>query len=169
MSDTLKEKLLGRINKNELVEILNNQPKQFELAVEFALSNEKSVSWRATWLLFHSIKKNDNRLKSYIPNFISSLKGKGDGHQREILKIILKFDINDDLEGVLFDECMNIWENIYKSPSVRFTAFRFIVITAKKYPELKNEIKFITQNHYVETLSQGFKQSFNRLKRELDF
>ena len=59
MSNTLKSKILGRFDKDELISILNNHLEQFEFAVKYALSNEKSISWRAAWLVFHSIKKND--------------------------------------------------------------------------------------------------------------
>jgi hypothetical protein len=72
-------------------------------------------------------------------------------------------DLKDDQEGYLFDECMNIWESVGKSPSVRITAFSILADIAKKYPELRHELEFLTQNQYTETLSPGIRLSFDRI------
>lgn len=58
---------------------------------------------------------------------------------------------------------MEIWEQVGKIPSVRIFAFRLIVRIARKYPELKNEIAFLTQPHYTETLSPGIRNSVHKL------
>ena len=70
-------------------------------------------------------------------------------------------------EGILFDKCISIWEDINKSPSVRSFAFLIITNTVKKYPELISEISFLTQGHYVETLSPGIRRSVVRIIKEL--
>jgi len=58
---------------------------------------------------------------------------------------------------------MDLWEQLDKTPSIRMTAFKFIIQMAKKYPELSEEISIITQNHYLETLSPGIRHSISRL------
>lgn len=73
----------------------------------------------------------------------------------------------EDQEGMLFAECMTLWENIGKAPSVRYKAFEFVVKIAKAYPELKKEILFLTDSDYSETLSPAIKQSFFKLKAQL--
>jgi hypothetical protein len=88
-------------------------------------------------------------------------------HQREFLKILLRMELNNKQEGKLFDICMTIWEDINKSPSVRILAFSTLVSLTKKYPELISEIEFLTQSHYIETLSPGIRHSFERMKKEL--
>ncbi|MFC2103688.1 hypothetical protein ACFLSS_04585, partial [Bacteroidota bacterium] len=93
---------------------------------------------------------------------------KDDGHQRELLKILLLMELDEEYEGILFDVSMNLWESINKKPSVRFTAFKFIVKTAKKYPEIAKEISFLTQNHYLESLSPGVKHSISRMIKEFE-
>ena len=135
--------------------------------MEIALSEEQPMAWRATWILGKSIKKNDSRLKEYVSDFINFLEGREDGHLRELLKIIEKMEVSEEEEGKLFDICISVWELIGKSPSVRITAFKILVKIAKKYPELAEELEFLTHNDYVETLSSGIKNSFEKLKREL--
>jgi hypothetical protein len=167
MQESLESVLLGRFSKERLVSFMNNNPDQFEAAISIALSTNQPQAWRAAWLLNHCVSDNDDRIIPHIPQFISTLKERADGHQREFMKILEHMVIDDAMEGVLFDECMNLWENIGKTPSVRIVAFRTLVNMAKKYPELKNEIVLLTQDHYTESLSPGIKNSCNRAIKKL--
>jgi len=160
---TMKERLQGRFRKEEMVCMLSQDPACFAETIEIALANHPLISWRAAWVLYHTMQDGDARLQPFIPMLIEAIKGKSDGHQREILRILEKFDIPEEHEGVLFDTCMNIWEQVGKIPSVRVFAFRIIFRIAKKYPELTNEIKYITQPHYTETLSPGIRNSVERM------
>ena len=112
--------------------------------------------------------ENDERIQKRIPDLIAAVEGKKDGHQRELLKILYLMELTEEHEGLLFSICSDIWEKIGKNPSVRFTAFQFIIKIAKNYPELFNEIEFLMQDHYVESLSPGIRRSLlRRLGREL--
>ena len=75
--------------------------------------------------------------------------------------------LTENQESLLFDVCLTIWEDIAKSPSVRGTAFKFLLKIVKKYPELSEEIGHLTQSHYTESLSPGIKHSFIRMVNEM--
>lgn len=167
MNEKLETILNSRFNKNELITLLNNDSKIFDKAISIALSNEQPQAWRAAWILNHSITKNDSRIKIIAKKIISTIRTKEDGHQRELLKLLENIDLKENQEGYLFDSCMTIWESIEKSPSVRIVAFRILAKIVKKYPELKNEIEHLTQNHFTENLSPGIKNSFIKIKKEL--
>ena len=156
-----------RFSKDELTDKLNSNDTIFRDALKLAKSDDPNLGWRAAWVLYHSIERNDERIKRNILQVIKSINGKRDGHQRELLKIISKMDINENQEGYLFDSCLTIWENINKSPSVRITAFRTLMNLVKKYPELLEELEAFTDIHYVECLSPGIKRSFQKLVKEI--
>ncbi|NLT49917.1 MAG: hypothetical protein GXX85_03245 [Ignavibacteria bacterium] len=99
--------------------------------------------------------------------YLSTLKNKKDGHQREILKILCLMDLEDKYEGSLFDLCINLWKDINKNSSVRVTAFKFLIKIAVKYPELRSEIIYLANENYLETLSPGIKNSVGRMIKEL--
>jgi len=162
MISDLKNVLLN-CHKSEMILYLRTNPNSIKEAVALALSEEQPLAWRAAWLLSGSMAENDSRFHTYTGAILSSLKNRKDGHQRELIKILLNLDINEEYEGLLFDICMNIWEQIGKNPSVRVMAFRFILKMAEKYPEISNEIQFITQKHYLETLSPGVQRSVEKL------
>ncbi|MEN8191260.1 MAG: hypothetical protein ABFS12_00505 [Bacteroidota bacterium] len=163
MEESLKDILTARLRKDEMVAFLKKHPNKFEEVLNTALTDNQPEAWRAAWLLNHYMKENDQRVKLQIKKIIKVIPTKQDGHQRELLKILNKMELSEKQQGKLFDICLTIWESIHKSPSVRGTAFMFLLKISKKYPELRNEIVHLTQNHYTDTLSPGIKHSFNKI------
>jgi len=155
--------------KEEMIHYVANHPESFEELVQLAMADKQPYSWRAAWLLWSCMADNDSRIKGRIRNIIGSLKGKNDGHQRELLKILYQMDLDEKYEGLLFDHCVSIWEKINKKPSVRFNAFKMIVKISRNYPELSQEIAFLLQDHYLETLSKGVRHSITRMINGLEY
>lgn len=161
--ETKLEHILTNSFKDEMISFMGAHPESFEEAVKLAISKKQPYSWRAAWLLWSCMEQNDPRIQGYIKSIISTIETKDDGHQRELLKILLQMELNEEHEGFLFNVCVTVWEKINKKPSVRFTAFKFISKMAKKYPDLRHEITFLTQNQYLDTLSPGVKKSVYKM------
>ena len=168
MDESLEHILTKCASKQEMITYLETHPEQFEAVVSIISTNQHPHAWRATWMLGHCMDKNDSRIQGQLDTIIKALPGKKDGHQRELLKVLEKMELGEEQEGALFDVCVTIWETINKSPSVRMTAFKFFVKLAKKYPELKNEIRFLMEEHYVTTLTPGVKRTFEKTKAMWD-
>lgn len=164
--ETALEKVLTSLFKTDMISYMASHPEDFEEAIKLAVSNKQPYSWRAAWLLWSCMEENDKRIKSHIKEIIESLKTKEDGHQRELLKILMRMKLNDEQEGFLFNFCLTLWEKTTNKPSMRYTAFQFILKMAKKYPDLSNEFTFLTQNHFLDSLSPGAKKSISRLIKE---
>ena len=161
------EEILTTLYKDGMVTFLNKHPEYFEEAIQLAISYKQPYSWRSAWLLWSVMTKNDSRFDNYIPTILQSIKDKQDGHQRELLKILYLLEINEEHEGYLFDLCISLWENIQKKPTIRYTAFRFLVKIPNKHPELRKEIDFLLEPRYFETLSPGVKKGvFKMLKNQ---
>lgn len=168
MPTFLENKLLNSY-KEEIIPFIETNPQYFDEAVKLAIRDNQPYSWRAAWLLCSCMEENDKRIKKYLNKIINAVKNKDDGHQRELLKILYKMELNEDYEGILFDICMDIWEQVTKSPSVRINALKMIIKIAKKHPQLTDEISCLLQEPYLESLSRGAKHSaailMNQLKR----
>ncbi|MCB2205092.1 hypothetical protein KQI65_10110 [bacterium] len=160
---TALERILTEAYKEEMIPWLKDHPESFDEAVVLALSDRQPLAWRAAWLLFDCMEDNDARVRRYRSKIIATIPKREDGHQRELMKILSRMELNEEHEARLFDHCVSVWEQPAKSPSVRITAFRHIVRMAKKYPELANEITGLTQDWHLETLSPGVKRSIARL------
>lgn len=164
--ETELENILMTSYKEQMISFMETHPEVFDEAVELALGDRQPYSWRAAWLLWSCIEKNDKRLRKYIKKILPVIPLKQDGHQRELIKILHVMELNDEQEGRLFDICMNLWEQINKSPSVRYIAFKFIAKMAKKHSELSKEIFFLTQDHLMDALSSGVKHSINKMLKD---
>jgi len=168
MTNTLNQILTDTLRKEEMVSFLKKNPNLFDETLKVSLGDKEPESWRAAWLVKHYMSKNDPRVITNINSILKALPNKKDGHQRELLKILMDMKLSEKQEGILFDKCFTIWEDISKSSSVRGTAFSIIVDIVKKYPELRTEIEFLTQNHYVETLTPGIRNSIVKTIKELN-
>jgi len=114
------------------------------------------------------MEKDDARLQKHLKKIINSIKTKQDGHQRELIKILLMMNLNKVHEGKLFALCLDLWEDVNKDPSVRFTALKMLLKIAKNYKELFKEISILTQDQYLESLSPGVKKSISKLLNEFN-
>ena len=151
-----------------MISYMNSNPQEFEEAINLALSDRQPYSWRAAWLLCSCLEKNDSRIINYVKEILNVILEKNDNIQREFLKILYFMDLEDEYEGILFNICITIWEMTYKQPSVRYNAFRIIVKSAKKHPELANEVKYLTQEQYLDSLSPGAQRSVIKMLNELN-
>ncbi|MBR9976147.1 MAG: hypothetical protein KFF77_11245 [Bacteroidetes bacterium] len=71
------------------------------------VSDAQPYAWRAAWLLSDCMETNDRRLRGRRDAFIAAIPDKADGHQRELLKILLRMDLGERHESRLFDACMS--------------------------------------------------------------
>jgi len=161
------EKILISSYKEEMITFLKTHPEYFDEAIRLAISDNQPFAWRSAFILFDCIDENDKRVKKQINAILNCIKDKKDGHQRELLKILYKMKLNKQQEGIVFDICIRLWEQIGKDPSVRMTALKFIIKTANKYPELLEEISFLLQEQYLVTLSPGVKNSIRKMINEV--
>ncbi len=155
----------NRLDKEFLIQLFQEQKEVYDSALKISLKNHQPQSWRATWIIGHCTFANDSRIQPYTNDFIQCIVDKKDGHQREILKILYKMDLNDEQEGKLFDICMSFWENIAKAPALRYLAFKQIHKICLKYPDLNGELAYISQNQYTDSLSPGIKKTILRMTR----
>ena len=151
------------INIEEIKLFLDSKESIFNKIVDLSMKNEKNYSWRAAWLLSRSMTKNDSRYRPFILKIIKSISEKEAGHQRELLKIINKFNWTKKQEGILFAICVKLWVDIKLKSGTRYYAMEILLKISKKYPELKNEINYLFENNYLKNLSPGI--SSNILKK----
>jgi hypothetical protein len=167
--ETRLEHILTHAYKDEMIVHLAAHGEDFEEAIRLALADKQPYSWRAAWLLWSCMEENDPRIRPHIRTIIDVIPSKKDGHQRELLKILQQMEVSEEDEGYLFDLCVRIWEKINSRPSVRYHAFNTIVSIAGKHTTLFNEIKCLTEEHYMDTLSPGIKNGVYRMIEKFNY
>ena len=154
--------------RDVLIEYLLNHPEEFDDTVILSHSTKDPRAWRACWIVYHCMKNDDPRIIPYVDPMIEALPLLKDGHQRELLKIILRMKLNEDQEGRLFNVALNIWESVKKQPSVRHTAIKIILKVIKKYPELWLDLRHVMSDEYLKSLSPGIRNVLEREVSEME-
>ena len=164
MSAQLLTLIEVRVDKEKIISILDKggDNTSFNFLVTHMQKEVKPSSWRSAWIINNAMKKNDVRIRNSLSKIIKSIIGKQDGHQRELLKVVRKMTLSEKNEGLFFDTCMQVWEDIKKKPATRHYAGLSIIEMAKKYPDIKNELEYLTSPYYTKTLSPGIKRIFER-------
>ena len=164
--ETAVEHILTNSYKDGMISFMEAHPEHFEEVIELAVSDKQPYARRAAWLLWSCMNENDYRIQKHIQKIIDSITTKQDGHQRDLLKILLKMELNEEQEGYLFHVCVSLWEKIHKKPSVRFGAFQFMLKIARNHPDLSHEITLYTQDQYLDSLSPGVKRSIAKMVKK---
>lgn len=167
MPETELREILVKHYKADILAYMDAHPEAFEAAVGLALGKESPRAWRASWILWSCMEDNDARIRPFVGDMIRQLALVKENRQREWLIILQKMEIGQEYEGLLLDACIRIWESVGKKPGVRLHAFRIMAKLAGKYPELGNEMAFLTQDHYLENLSPGVRQIVTRMTGRL--
>jgi len=157
------ENILTRNYKQDMVLFFQKNPDKIDDLIKLIFEKNNPLSWRAAWLLWSCVSKNDNRIIENTSRFISILPYSNESMQREILKILYNIDLEEESIGRLINICINIWEDINKRPGVRYSSFRMLFKISKKYPELENEMLYLLDERFINTLSPGIKHSIKKL------
>ena len=132
-----------------------------------ALRNDKN-SWIHAWQINHVKKTELIKIQKQVDKIISAIDGKNDGHQRELLKVLLKLNLTDDqlsLLGHLSPYLARYPKTIF---GFEISAYKILVNTAKKYKPLSDELIRLTEDKHVSSLSNGIKNStYKNLLNEL--
>ena len=166
--ETIIEHLLTNTYKDEMISYIAMHPEAFDEVIKLAISEKPPYSWRAAWVLWSIMEENDKRVQIHIKSIIDSISTKKDNQQRELFKVLHKMELNEEYAGQVFIICVDVWEKIHKKPSVRMNALHLMVKIAQKYPELSNEIELLTQDQYLDSMSQAVYKSITKLKKRLD-
>jgi len=157
------EYVLTHSYKPAIISYMKAHPDDFEEIINLAVSDKQPYSWRASWSLWSCMVENDRRIQKCLDEIIEVLPLRGDNQQRELLIILQRMELNDHHEGKVFDICVNIWKKIRKQPSLRYNAMKMMVEITKKHPELSQELKFLMESHYTDSLSVAANKSIARM------
>lgn len=161
--ETKLEHLLIKSHKADMIAYMDTHSEHFTELIQLAIADQQPYSWRASWILWSCMDKNDKRLRRYLKKIIDVLPERKDNQQRELLMILERMELKEEYEDILFDACVKIWKQINKNPSFRYHAFKLLTAISKKHPKLSYEIKSLTEHYYTDNLTDRVKRSINKL------
>ena len=160
------ENILTRNYKKDMIDYIKSNPVKVDELIKLVFEKDNPLSWRASWLLWSCIEPNDERLLQNVSKFIELLPNSNESMQREMLKMLISIDLDENSIGKLINICINIWEDIYKRPGVRFYAMKLLFKISETYQELRNEIVYLLDDRFMKTLSPGIRNSITKMKKD---
>ncbi len=150
-----------------MMSYLKAHSEDFQELMDLATADKQPYSWRAAWLLSSCVDQNEALIREHIPAILARIEVANDSQKRDLIRVLLEVEVPEEVEGQLFDICINIWSKVNKIPSVRYSAIRLAIRIAERHPDLIQEIDIVTQEHFVESLSPGTKRSLLKILRKL--
>lgn len=145
---------------------LEQAPSNINDIVEIAFSNEQPHAWHAAWILDGYTDKNKEAFRVYLNDTIEKIQGfEFDGQRRIFLRIILKYEIPEQYEVLLYDYCKTLMLSTGEAVAIKANAMRVLKNICDKYPELGDEIRHIIKELLPLNAKPAFVASARKLFR----
>lgn len=131
------------LKKEEIGEIIGPDPEKYNLLSDLAFSREMPVCWRATWLMDYLAELHPWLATSHIEKIWAEIpKQHPDGVTRSALRLLARYEIPDDHQGIAADLCLSWLEQESVPVAIKAYSMEMLLKIATVYPEFTNE--FIT-------------------------
>jgi hypothetical protein len=168
----MREEILKEHSKAQALLISNyvgNNPDRFRSLVELFFDEEVRVVQRAAWVISHCADNFPDIVVPYLAKFIEYA-GNGPPHvavKRNILRVMQKCRIPEDLEGPAYDLCWNFSNSAKEDIAVRAFSLRILYRIAEKHPELCDEVLSVVEG-YTASESKGLVSSARDVASKLN-
>ncbi len=156
------ERVMVEGYKEDMIAFMAEHQRAFGEALKLATTDRQPYAWRAAWLVETRMEDNDRRVRPAIGAMLAAVPDRPEGHQRELLKILLRLELGDEEEGTLFNLAVAWWEDVSRRPSLRWFAINFILRMLEKYPDLSGEVRLLVRPAYLKALSPGIRRSVEK-------
>jgi len=167
MDTTAFNTALAKLAKRDIEGFMKQHSECFDHLMGFAISDDQPHAWRAAWIFASIMEPDDIRVQHFAGRIVGALSNKTDGHTRELLRVLLLMELTEEHAGIVFDFCVQIWQNPMKSPGLRMNALKMLVKIATSYPELLPELNVLLNPLYISSLSPGARISAERIRQNL--
>ncbi len=133
-----------------LAEAIIKQPEDLVKLWRFARSKE-SHAWRGCWLIDKINEKNPELVAPLVPEMVELIPQLGnDGQKRIFLKIACQHELGGNLNGELLSCCIDWLQDPEVPIAVRCGAMDAVIVFAKVYPEIKQEVSLILKDQLID-------------------
>jgi len=147
-------------------EVLNSDQK-FRILLDYTFQEKDPLAWRAAWVLDGCDEQSPGLVAEFIPDIIYKLpEMKSSGTLRCLLRLLCRYDIDEEDQGVLIDLCFKYLVSELYPVAVKVHAMQIIYQHVLIYPELKGELTTVILDQ-IDNNTVGFKSRGKRLIRDM--
>ena len=156
------------VEKELYIAEVGTSVRKFETLLDLALHENDPLAWRAAWILDGSDEKFPGMAAGFISKIVSELSDiKSTGTLRSLLRLLCRYDIQEDDQGILIDLCFKYLVSELYPVAVKVHGMQIIYHHVLIYPELKGELLTVIREQ-VANNSVGFKSRGMRIIKQLE-
>ena len=168
----LKEEILKEHSKAQCTKIVNwvgSSQQRFDELFYLFLNDEYRVVQRAAWPVSYCADEHPVLINKHWKTLMQYLKKPNlhDAVKRNSLRLMQEIDLPEKYHGEIMDMCFTYLESPKESLAVKVFSMSVLGNLAKKYPEIKTELKLIIDDQLPHQ-SAGFKSRAKKVLKALD-
>jgi hypothetical protein len=166
LKDFLAHTVLS-LRKEEIGTIIGPDPEKFNALFDIAFSREMPVCWRATWIMDYLAELHPWLATSHIEKIWKEIpEGHPDGVTRSALRLLARYEIPEDYQGIAADLCLSWLEQASVPVAIKAYSMEMLLKIATIYPELTNEFITVIETQAPHN-SAGFKARAHHITRAM--
>ncbi|MCY1720330.1 hypothetical protein OU798_08255 [Prolixibacteraceae bacterium Z1-6] len=169
MNDKELSELLDSWENIEIIaRQLSQNPKDFDVLMNIALSHPEQRSWRAAYLADKIHDDYPECLQPYLHAIIKKLETENNASKkRHWLKLISMNKIEETYMSFLFDYCIETFTSGKEAVAVRVHAMQILYNISETEPDFKPEVLEIIKNEMEQHPSAGIRSRGRKLTQKL--
>lgn len=168
----LRDELLresSKANAMAVVEWAGADPERIAQLVELFLHGEYRVVQRAAWVLSYVGEKHPELIRPHLPAMVDRM-----GHagipvavKRNVVRMLRDMPVPEELQGPVMNYCFQFLEDPKETVAVKAFSMAILGRLAKIYPDIRNEIVMLIEDHLREGATPGIRSRGIRTLKEL--
>lgn len=158
----LREAILkehSKANAVSLVQWIGDDHVRFQKLMQLFLGDEYRIVQRTAHIISIVGDTQPQMVQPYIAILVQRMQEPGlpVAVRRNVVRILQYLDIPDTLDGEVMNICFDLLANVKETVAVRAFSMTVLAGLAKKYPDLKPELKAIIEDGLEQNPSPGFR------------
>lgn len=136
--------------------------------LNIVMEGKEPTAWRAAWVIDGADEEQPGLASDYLVRILQSLQGmKSQGALRSLLRLLSRYDIPEEEQGLLIDSCFSYLISEKFAVAIKAHSMQIIYRHVLIYPELKGELIAVLEDQYNNN-SAGFKARATMLIKEME-
>lgn len=155
------------LKKEEIVAILGPDTGTFSELFTLSFSREMPVCWRAAWIMDHLAEHHPWLAEPEVEKIWAEIpKQHPDGVTRSSLRLLCRYEIPEDHQGIAADLCLSWLEKESVPVAIKAYSMEMLLKIAAAYPELTHEFITVIEDQAPHN-SAGYKARAHHITRAM--
>jgi hypothetical protein len=168
----LREEILKEHSKAQCTKIVNwvgDDQKRFDTLFSLFLDDEYRVVQRAGWPISYCVIAHPLFIQKNWSKLIKNLGRPGlhDAVKRNSIRLMQDIEIPEKYHGEIMNICFQYMGSPTEALAVKVFSMNVLGKLAKKYPEIKNELKILIEDQFPQQTA-GFRSRGKKILQQLE-